>query len=106
MRVSKTLPNEATGLSPGRGEAGLAFGQAGEGASCHSCASRNPGLLPRKRESNLISPANGKLGNMASYFLDSRLCGNDTRGLIRLGRGASLYSAEIFHPLDIPLVQE
>jgi len=34
---------------------------------CHSCVSRNPGLLPRKQESR----------NMEDFFLDSRFRGND-----------------------------
>jgi len=57
---------------------------------CHSCGSRNP----------VYSRESGNLGNMEfsysySYFLDSRLRGNDTLGLARLGRGRLLHSAKM-----------
>ena len=60
---------------------------------CHSCISSSPGYFV---------PATVRLcgkraaGNMDfSYFLDSRLRGNDTLGLARQGRGKLLHSAKM-----------
>ena len=56
---------------------------------CHSCASRNPGIHTGKNP-----------GNMAFYFLDSRLRGNDTLGLARRGRGHLLHSATMLRETE------
>mgnify|MGYP001051716794 CR=1 FL=1 len=52
---------------------------------CHSSASRNPDLFPLRRASREMD---------FSYFLDSRLRGNDTLGLAHQGRG------DLAHPAN------
>jgi len=48
---------------------------------CHSCVSSSPGLFPRKRESRFIPAQAGTQATWPlTFFLDSRLRGNDTRG--------------------------
>jgi len=60
---------------------------------CHCCVSSSPGSLVPAR---VLLWNTGYQGNMqSSYVLDSRLCGKDTLGLARQGKGRLLHSAKM-----------